>query len=99
MTYSQLPCTIFGPSGRLINEFNFSNPITVDIVPMGNTWPVTMQTANVSIPIDFADDIVENTETFVVMMSSSDSGVTVDPPSNATINVEDNDGEFLTANY
>ena len=58
-----------------------------------------MQTANVNIPIDFADDIVENTETFVAELSSSDSGVTVDPPSNATINVEDNDGEFLTANY
>ena len=58
-----------------------------------------MQTANVNIPMDFADDIVENTETFVVMLSSSDSGVTVDPPSNTTINVEDNDGEYITANY
>ena len=60
---------------------------------MVGIWPVAMQTATVSIPIDFADDIVENTETFVVMLSSSDSGVTVDTPSNTTINIEDNDSE------
>ena len=99
MTYSQFPCTIFGPSERLINEFNFSNPITVDIVPLVTMFPVAMQTANVSIPIDFADDIVENTETFAVMLSSSDSGVNVTTPSDTTINVEDNDGEWRTPNY
>ena len=78
----------------MINEFNFSNPITVDIVPMVGIRLIAMQTATVSIPIDFADDIVENTETFVVMLSSSDSGVTVNTPSNTTINIEDNDSEW-----
>ena len=92
-----------------MNGFNISNPITVAVLPMSG--PITrqlptrrrrlspMQTANVNIPMDFADDIVENTETFVVMLSSSDSGVTVDSSSNTTINVEDNDGEYRTANY
>ena len=91
-----------------MNGFNISNPITVAVLPMSG--PITrlptrgrrlspMQTANVNIPMDFADDIVENTETFVVMLSSSDSGVTVDSLSNTTINVEDNDGEYRTANY
>ena len=61
--------------------------------------PIAMQTASVSIPIDFADDIVENTETFTVILSSSDSGVTVTAPSDTTINVEDNDGEWRTPNY
>ena len=83
----------------MINEFSFSNPITVDIVPMVGIWPIAIQTATVSVPIDFADDIVENTETFVVMLSSSDSGVTVNSPSDATINVEDNDSEWRTSNY
>ena len=62
-------------------------------------WPPPVQTANVSIPIDFADDIVENTETFVVMLSSNDSDVTVITPSNTTINIEDNDSEWRTQNY
>ena len=78
----------------MITEFNFSNPITVDIVPMVGIMPIAMQTATVSIQIDFADDIVENTETFVVMLSSSDSGVSVNTPSNTTINIEDNDSEW-----
>ena len=77
----------------MINEFHFSNPITVD------TGTIATQTAIVSVPIDFADDIVENTETFVVMLSSSDSGVTVNSPSDATINIEDNDCEWRTSNY
>ena len=59
-------------------------------------WPPPVQTANVSIPIDFADDIMENTETFVVMLSSSDFEVT--NQSNTTINIEDNDSEWRTPN-
>ena len=61
---------------------------------MVGIMPIAMQTATVSIQIDFADDIVENTETFVVMLSSSDSGVSVNTPSNTTINIEDNDSEW-----
>ena len=87
----------FDPTGSLIKDFNFSNPITVAIMPVRLTMPPQLQRAYVSIPID--DNIVENTETFVVTLSSSDSGVSVSTPSNTTVNIEDNDSEWRRANH
>ena len=97
--YNDYNCNFVDPTGSLIKDFNFSNPITVEIMPVliRTTMPSQLHRATVSIPID--DDIVENTETFMVTLSSSDSGVSVSTPSNATINIEDNDSEWKRANH